>query len=143
MPPTDYRLTFGLTAHSLQTAVDQSVIHFTTGNNDGVYGTRVPGVWLRKTTSGLQLLVDWNGASPLNFLTSPVLELDREYCFTLTCKDGKKGTTQFQIIMDGVTVAQGISPLNRLSLSSVEVYAGDPWYPPADATISDLYYAQF
>mmetsp|Transcript_7397 Transcript_7397/g.15329 ORF Transcript_7397/g.15329 Transcript_7397/m.15329 type:complete len:427 (+) Transcript_7397:153-1433(+) len=142
-PPYDYRLTFGLTAHSLQTATYQSVIHFTTGNNQAPpYGARVPGVWLRNSGLGLQLLVDWDGASPLNYLTSPALELDKEYCFTITCKDVKK-SSQFQIIMDGITVAQGISTVNRLSLFSVKVYAGDPWYVPADATISDLYYSKF
>jgi len=131
-PPTDYVLRF--TIEPLGRVGEwTSIIHITTGPRCCHYGTRVPGVWFRETTTKLYFCTGHeDNGNACNESTE--LALNTEYEVEIRVV----GTTR-SILLNGV-VDSTLNVGGRLPLSDVKFYIGDPWWAAANATISNVYF---
>ena len=110
-----------------------SIVHFTAGGDCCNFGDRSPGIWFQPGTTQLHVRVgdtidgNWGidtDALPLNTYT-PV---------TLVCKGADVNMTV------GTNTYTAKQPTRRFSGGNLTVYAGDPWYAAANATVANLDY---
>ena len=111
-----------------------SILHFTTGDDCCALGTRSPGIWFfpDDTNIGFSIgdstdgnwFVNTNEAIPLGVRTKVSIECN-----------GKDVT-----ITVGENVYPATQPTYRYSGGNLTVYAGDPWWPVANAEIFNLEY---
>jgi len=131
-PPTDYSLRFTIEPKGV---IDDyvSIIHFTTGGNNGQNGRRVPAIWFLPSTTKLR--IDYFGRGRYQDLPSQ-LELHKKHSIEVHVY----GRTA-SVHVNGALASQ-VTIGTRAQLDQVNVYIGDPWYPAANAVISDIIFTQ-
>ena len=111
-----------------------SVIHFTTGSDHGVYGYRIPAVWIAPNRKQFGIWCDVSGN--INNVNYVDFSFGMPYDITITQTPfprrqlGRRGFGMlwYEIIVNGspfVSVANH-QPRN---FSNVKEYLSDPWYP--------------
>ena len=128
----DYRLSFDIVPNGIVNGSPASILHFSAGSDCCSFGQRTPAFWFAGTRLQYRVGDITNGdfgseinALPLNVPTKVTLE----------CK-GKN----VKLTLGENSVASALTqPTNRFA-GKVIVYAGDPWYPAAEAVISNLHY---
>jgi len=133
----EYRVSFDVFVREIKENLEwQSILHLSIGENCKVPGDRIPGVWLNKN-GRLHVASAVNGktnhvyntpsAFPLNKWVSIVVEqkrIEEDYFYTITV-DGEQ--------LHSVQNNKGVR-----RYEDVKVYAGDPWYEPANGYIRNL-----
>jgi hypothetical protein len=118
----------------------QSIIHFTTGTDDGNFGSRAPGIWFAPSNlNEFAVHVDhsndvgWACRPSLPSTSPDYLSVGKTTRFILTCINNSItvtiGSTIFSYTHDG-----------RRFEGLVTVYGGDQRWPTANADVSNLSY---
>merc|ERR1711892_1369045 len=107
-PPTDYVLKFGIEPKGTVSGWN-SIIHFTNNKNCCAYGARVPGIWFHSGTTRLHVS-------------------------TGTTTNGN----HYQDLSEQLAINKKSIVEVRVVGSLAKVFIGDPWYPAANAIISDI-----
>ena len=129
----NYRLSFDIVPNGYISGFG-SILHFTgTGNDCCGFGDRAPGIWFIPGTTKLYVKIgdstigDWGiNTDPLNLYTRATVTLE---CIGVNVK----------LTVGGVKVYTAIQPTSRFS-GDLTVYAADPWYQAANATIYNVQY---
>lgn len=129
----DYRLEFDITPASMgQAGSWRNIIHFTSDNSDAAsFGSRTPGIWFVPGTMDLHVRVGDSTDLNAGFWGVPGCAVGKKSNVVLHCK-GSSVTLTIDTKSHSFT-----QPTFRYS-GNVKVYGSDPWYPPADATVSNL-----
>jgi hypothetical protein len=133
MMSQDYKLEFDITPSSTgQAGAWRSIIHFTSDNSDfASFGSRTPAIWFVPGTMNLHVRVGDSTNLNWGFDSVPGCAVGRKSNVVLECK-GTSVTLTIDTKSHSLT-----QPTFRYS-GNVKVYGSDPWYPPADATVSNL-----
>jgi len=131
-PPTDYVLRFTIELLG-RVGGWTSIFHITKGGNMGNYGTRVPELFIIPNTTKLWVCTGHEDYSQA-CTTSTELALNTEYEVELRVV-GTTSSTLLNGVVDSTLTVGGRPPL-----SDVKVYIGSPWYIPANAIISNVYF---
>eukprot|EP00466_Bigelowiella_natans_P010902 jgi/Bigna1/76348/fgenesh1_pg.40_\ len=136
----DFRMSFEITVAGVTKGTWTSIVHMTTGHNIGKKSSRIPGFWL------------WPGSSRLHFRTSTFGNhndgCDPAVPLTLGAKHfievntvSQDAETIFEVKVDGKHGCYArSSSSSQDAVAGVQVWAADPWYPAAKATIGNLQY---
>ena len=128
----NYILSFNITPRTIDSNNWRSVIHFNI-KNPGTDNSRAPAIWFWPGTSQLHVRIgdtsSWNWGLDK---TNP-LPLNQKSSFRLECIDSK-----ITLTVNG-DVWNLTQPTKRPS-GLARVYAGDPWWPSADALMENLCY---
>uniref|UniRef100_A0A7M5XPB2 Uncharacterized protein n=3 Tax=Clytia hemisphaerica TaxID=252671 RepID=A0A7M5XPB2_9CNID len=146
--PKDWSVKLKLIIHSDGKADEKwlNVIHFTTGVNNGIFGARLPSLWLYKTETEklFALYIDKNdndGSFSSDYDGYEPYELNQEYVIQFQTEpamlDGQNIHRSWFSI-DGVIIGSFYNYPN--TVEDLMVYCGDPWHYGADATINELEY---
>ena len=140
--PLDYEIGLDITPNDKLEKDWGSIVHFTaTGTNCCDYGSRIPGVWFYPNTRKL-LVVDghtkegnshtgqWKCDDKL--LT---LEANKKYRLRMVFTPKK-----VSVFVNNKAACTDIPREDRKVFKNVQVYVGDPWYNPAQATVGNLYF---
>ena len=129
----------------------RNVIHLTTGGNKGVYGYRVPGIWLSSdhklhitsAVNGVDNFI-YNYGKPVEENEWTRLEIQQIFIgskvdFLHDFENHFKLSFQYyyQITINGSLVKVWINN-NPQPFTNVMVYAADPWYQPVNGKIRHL-----
>ena len=134
----EYVVRFELWIDTIDNAGYSSIIHFTTGNKEGSYGTRTPGVWVKNKNKELSFFSAVNNITLYghHFFTPFItgrwmrveisqLKVDSKYWYSLS--------------IDGVQLLKVIN-WYPAEFRNVKVYASDRWYRAAKGSIRNLSY---
>ena len=136
--PTDYTVSFDITPDA-QLQTDWScIVHFTaTGNNCCEYGDRAPGIWFHPNSH--QVVVVDGQPSDGNARCTPSDALPPNQKTNIQVDMGKVHMEVTFTFADGrIATCEGVRK-NRRQFSTVHVWAGDPFYEPALATIENFW----
>lgn len=139
----EYELSFDIVPHSINGGRWESILHFSeTNNNHGRAGDRIPALWFHQSnSSGLHIKTaigpDGSWGSDPNYGPSHTQEIPLGTSTNIRIVvANKKMITYFNNnVVDSREAPALYTPLNKLT-----VYAGDPWYPSANATLYNLQY---
>ena len=116
-----------------------NIVHFTTGNNIGQYGFRVPAVFVHTLSSRLHICSAINGnhnhcfnSKPLPLNSYTRVEIQQQ-------QEDNTANFLFTIRIGGEKVYQVVNKDARF-FPNVKVYKADPWYNPATSSIKDFVY---
>ena len=119
-----------------------NIIHFSaTGTNCCEYGSRIPGVWFYPGTRRLHVV---DGHTKEGNSNDGQWKCDTKL---LTLAANKKHRVKMVFTRKTVSVwvnnkaaCTNIPREDRKVFKNVQVYVGDPWYAPAQATVANLYF---
>lgn len=139
----EYEVSFDILPRATYGNTWESILHFTeTGDNGGVQGDRVPGIWFHHSdTSSLHIKTSIG--------TAGAWGADANYGPGRTQEIPMGTTTNVRVIVAQQRMQTYINnnliddrpaetpyvPVNKIT-----VYAGDPWYPPANAVLYNVQY---
>jgi uncharacterized membrane protein len=138
--PLDYQIGVTITPGATIVGDWAAIVHFTaTDTNCCEYGSRIPGIWFWPGTRKI-LVVDGHGANGNSHTgewgcDENLLTLDQGVAATLTMV---MEAASVSIYVNGEW-ACAVPRADRDVWPNTKVYAADPWYEAADASISDLY----
>ncbi|XP_066929149.1 uncharacterized protein [Clytia hemisphaerica] len=120
-----------------------SLIHFTEGENIGAPGTRIPGVYIHSgdatTTTGLAI----HGNVPTMLAYSKYdIQMNKAYDVEIRQRYVSGGLYRYSVSVDGIE-EQYHNNFNATQFYDVKIYAGDPWHPVCDGTVSHLKITNF
>ena len=118
-----------------------SVLHLTAGSNKQSHGDRTPAIWLNPGESTMSFYSSFNGDYNL-FLKSHWLAIGEKVSVNVTQSYLSEDVYRFAIYIDGNEIFSRANNDAR-SFENVKVYAGDPWYQPAKAILSDFSFQKF
>ena len=140
--PLDYEIGLDITPNDKIGTRYGSIVHFTaTGTNCCEYGSRIPGLWFYPNTRKLHVVAghSMNGNSN-----------DAQWkCDTklLTLEANKKYRLKIVFTRNTVSVwvnnkaaCTDVLRDDHKVFKNVQVYVGDPWADPAQATVENLYF---
>ena len=112
-----------------------SILHFTIGENFHHFGGRAPGFWFFPGNTRLHCVIGDSSESYWNWSINPhhELPLNVHTKVTLECNGPSVKLTV------GGHVYTAVQPTHRFA-GKLLVYAGDPWYPNANAEINGFEY---
>jgi len=129
----DFELTFSIKPTGIVLGWS-NLLHFTTRGNHGA-GGRIPGIWFHSLSTRLHVRMGrglaWNAGCD----TSETLPINRMTYVTVRLHG-----TSLQVVFNSRVVCKADYPTKEPGHMGVDVYAGDPWYKPARALVSDLRY---
>ena len=141
---TEWSLSFNL--RIFETIGDYSnVIHFTKGANIGSMGDRVPYISTKPLSSELYITTDANHITDLYLggtAGQNVLTLEQKHKIEMSQRYISGGKYRLLTVIDGNVISDVINTDAR-QYHNVQVYAGDPWHPPSNKTISDFQHTNF
>jgi len=131
-PDGDYELKFDITPKGL-VGDWGSILHFSGADNNCCnLGDRSPAIWFHPNASSLHIRI--GDANDGNWgWDSPVLPMGQKTNFSLVCK-GSDITIKI-----GTAITKLQQPSRRYK-GDLNVWAGDPWYQPANAALDNLSY---
>jgi len=134
-PPTDYSLRFTIEPKGY---IDDtgSIILFTTGGNGGQYGQRVPGIWFLPSTTRFKVYTYTDSDGDIYYTLPYELELNKKHSIEVHVYG-----TKSSVYVNGALAYQKTIG-TRTQLEQVNVYIGQPWNEPANATISDISFTE-
>jgi hypothetical protein len=145
--PTEYTMGFDITPHASATVgALSSILHVTwSGGNQGLDGSRIPGLWF-KPGKRVLYVVDGRRGSSVDSNTDTWGCTDA----ALTLAGGKVSAIKLtmtpysvKIYINKVLVCQDSWPTaDRRAYDGAKVYLADPWYAPARASVKNLYLIQ-
>ena len=113
-----------------------SVLHATIGKNHGRYGDRTPGIWFSPGTTKLTICSAVNGN--VNYCYSSVLSKNKETTIVVQQVQSQKNHQYyFQVYINGKKAHEILNKSPQI-FKNVKYYAGDPWYNPAKAVLTDF-----
>jgi hypothetical protein len=131
--PMDYTVALTVTPGPRIVEGWSSIVHFTATQTDCcAYGDRIPGVWFKPGSRNLHIR-DGSDADG-NSGCDPLDELLPNQQYQIEISVGQNGV---QVKVNGVSMCDRVATARR-PWPHVHVFAGDPWYEPADAMISSL-----
>ena len=133
--PPSYTVGFEITPDSSTVASWGSIVHFTTDSDSGD-GGRIPGVWFYPGSRRLHVRDGDVGDS--NAGCDPAEELPAGQTTTVRI-DMKPRSVE---VWYNDELKCQASRAGRPSYEQVFVYAGDPWWEPANAQVNGLYMAR-
>ena len=114
-----------------------SIIHFTTGRDNGRYGYRIPAIWTIPGQRRIHFTSGISGHVNYIFNTKRGLPLNRWVSLKVTQRQVKGGRFRYTIYVNGRQVFTIINTKPR-NFRNVKVYVSDPWYPAANGVIRRL-----
>jgi len=111
-----------------------SLLHFTT-SGDGGAGGRIPGIWFHALSTRLHVRMGHGPAWNAGCDTSNTLPINQMTYVTVRLHG-----TSLQVAFNSREVCKAHYPEKEPGHMGVDVYAGDPWYKPARALVSDMRY---
>ena len=140
--PLDYEIGLDITPNNKIEKGWSNIVHFTaTGTDCCAYGSRIPGVWFWPGTRRLHV-VDGHTANgnshegqwkcDTKVLT---LQANKKYSLRLVLR-----LKTVSVYVNGKAACTNIPRSDRRVFKNVQVYVGDPWYPPANAKVANLYF---
>ncbi|XP_065651875.1 uncharacterized protein LOC105847418 isoform X3 [Hydra vulgaris] len=131
----EYSISFKLKPETFS-QVWTNVIHLTTGDNYGKYGSRIPAIFGNPSTLGsLQIASAVNGNSNYNFITQP-LPLNEWSSIKISQKQLNE-TYMYTVYLNELMICN-IKNIMPQSFSNVLVYAANPWSTAQDGFIKDF-----
>lgn len=129
----DYKLEFDITPTSMgQAGSWRNIIHFTSDNSDAAsFGSRTPGIWFVPGTMDLHVRLGDSKDLNWGFWGVPGCAVGKKSNVVLQCKG-----TSVTLTID--TKSHSLTQPTFRYNGNVKVYGSDPWYPPADATITNM-----
>ena len=129
----DYKLEFDITPSATgQPGAWRSIMHFTSDNTDAAsFGSRTPAIWFVPNTMNLHVRVGDSTNLNWGFDSVPGCAVGKKSNVVLECKGSSVTLT---IDTKSYSLTQ---PTFRYS-GNVKVYGSDPWFPAAQADISNL-----
>lgn len=128
----NYILSFNITPRAIRHGAWANIIHFTISGGDWAQGSRAPAIWFWPGELRLHVRIgdvnDWNWGPDSN-----PLPINQKSSFRLECIDKKVTMT-----VNG-NVWNLTQPTTRPK-GNATVYAGNPWYPSANALLENLCY---
>ena len=115
-----------------------SIIHFTTGKNYQLYGSRVPAVWTNPSKTSLHICSAISGNRNKCFNTASI-KLNQFVNIRIEQRYVKPKLHHYSIYINGKRISSIINTDARV-FKNVKIYAGDPWHNPAKGFITDLSY---
>ncbi|XP_065658659.1 uncharacterized protein LOC136083183 [Hydra vulgaris] len=112
-----------------------SIIHLTTGGNEGEFGFRTPGVYFYGTGK-LSVWSAINGNPNREYITPEALSLNQWSSIRVT-QHQINSIYFFRVYVDG-KLKIDIKNSDPRSFKNVKVYNADPWYEAQPASIKDL-----
>ncbi|XP_065658660.1 uncharacterized protein LOC136083184 [Hydra vulgaris] len=112
-----------------------SIIHLTTGGNEGKFGFRTPGVYFYGTGK-LSVWSAINGNPNREYITLEALSLNQWSSIRVT-QHQINSIYFFRVYVDG-KLKIDIKNSDPRSFKNVKVYNADPWYEAQPASIKDL-----
>ena len=122
-----------------------NVLHFTTGDNVGKYGDRIPGIWINEQPFG----------NPYLYITSAISGSGDFSRYERLPVNGEEGIPTNQLIV--IIISQKLKDEKYIyaieingdlrftvannqpkDFTNVKVYAADPWHTPLNGTIQRL-----
>ena len=126
-----FRVEFDLVVHGKKTEYYGSILHI--GNDDK---ERIPGIWLQPNS--LRLHVRMSDEADYNQGYDPHEELVPDKKYTVKIEGDEETVKYYLIEGDEKTVTFYLVKRGHMQRDNRPVYVGDPWYEPADATVSNL-----
>lgn len=131
----EFFISFQLLVSQHQLVDFRSVLHFTTGNNIGMYGDRIPGLWLKKDNA-LLIASAINGDPNYFRSTSKPIQVNKWY--SVEIEQALKGEKlMFTFKVDGVTM-HTVENKKAKEFKDVKIFAADPWYESTTGKIKNL-----
>ena len=118
-----------------------NIIHLTTGDMDGKYGTRTPGIWLNNEKKGLVFHSAVNNVTGQGypFRTSPN-SLNTGKWISIEVFQRKVGSEyRFTVSIDGIELHSVVNT-RPAEFSNVKVYAANPWHATVKGSIRKFMY---
>lgn len=127
----DYTLAFTVKPTGLQ-GNWSSILHFSNGQDCCGFGNRCPGIWFWPGSTQLHIRIGDANDGNWGIDTNPI-PMNQLTTVLLKCQG-----PDVLLTLNGVNYAYK-QPSKRFT-GSVTVYGSDPWYPPANAQITNLCY---
>ena len=121
---------------------EDSIIHLTTTDNDCCnFGDRVPGVWFHYVNTKLVIIIQnaisWNGNDHTGVTTNEAVPLNQWTEIKIKQSFQSDLTYLYELSMNG-QVYHCETNTSPQEWSNVKVYAADPWYDAATASIRNF-----
>ena len=116
-----------------------NVLHFTIGQNRGAFGDRTPAVFVLKNTTRLYICGSYKTAPNRCASTETDLEIGTFHHVEIEEKYISPSFHVYASKVNGNIIHSWPSNVARC-FKAVKVYAGNPWYKPANAVIQNLTY---
>eukprot|EP00111_Clytia_hemisphaerica_P006657 TCONS_00019262-protein len=145
--PKEWYVEIKLAVHSLNSRnvpgktlpdTNDNIFHFTSGTNINGYGSRFPALWTRNSAQRLVIYFDqmldgggyYRAAKTFSLTIGQVYHIRIEH----KLKAGETNIYKYKVQIDNNIYYH--FDYNPPELSTMNVYLGDVWYKPTDATIS-------
>jgi hypothetical protein len=130
--PKDFTLEFDLTLKGTVSGWG-SVFHFTTGSDCCAHGSRIPAMWFRPNSKTF-IIVDGNQKNGNAHSNHGSLTVGKKVSIRMVARKHS-----FDTYVDGKkTGSLNRSGKDRRAWKNVKFYMADPWYPAANAQISQI-----
>ena len=117
-----------------------NIYHATiSANNDG-YGSRIPGIWIRRNNGAMNILV-WFAINGTNkyYIDVPTTPIQLNKWITIIVSQTKVGGEyHFKYEMNG-NVLYTKKNAKPQQFENVKIYISDPWYSPVPGNIRNVY----
>ena len=142
----EYRVSFTFTAKKFSPGW-HNILHFTTGDDIGKPGSRIPAVWMHNTKGNENAKplficsdVDATIAANTHCWTSQPIPINTPTQIQIRQTSERLAYT-YQILIDGKLWVEQLNNNARV-FHNVSLYASDPWYPAQDGEIRNLEYPE-
>ena len=132
-----WRITFDLTARGV-VADESSILHGTIGGDNGKVGERIPGIWFLPGVTKIKFCFAISGNGNSCYKTWRGFTINRTYKITLQQllnHDDKK--YYYKIFVGNFNIFTVVNTSPQV-FQNVNFYSGDPWSPPAKATVANF-----
>ena len=141
--PLDYEIGLDITPNDKTENTWSSIVRFTATDKECCeYGSRIPGVWFYAHDRRLSV-VDGHtgdGNSDVNSVCDPnVMTLQANKKHRLKMVFTRKTVS---VWVNNKAACTNICREDRQVFKNVQVYVGDRWWPPAHATVENLYFKE-
>ena len=138
--PKQWSVSFSIQPR-IETSGDSSIVHLTTGSNCCSYGSRIPAVFFYSNSFRLQVRSNINSNANDGY-TSSALPRNKWSSVKIEQKLNPTGQYIFSVFINNKRVYFAENT-RAMEFKNVKVYAGSPWYKPADAYLRNLTYKGF
>jgi hypothetical protein len=130
----NYILSFNITPRAINHGAWANIIHFTITGRDWDNNSRVPAIWFWPGSLRLHVRIGDIGPGGWNWgQDSNHLPMNQKSSFRLECVDKKVTLTVNGDVWN-------ITQPGRRPTGNATIYAGNPWYPSANALLENLCY---
>ena len=129
-----YRVSFSIIVKKLPNHPWANVIHFTTGSNDAVYGSRVPAVWIPNKRRSFYICSAVSGNK--DYCKYFNFSLGKQY--DITIQQSKQNGKYWYEIRINNHLKLKVQNTRPMIFSNVKEYISNPWFLPFNSDLGTI-----